>query len=160
VFGRLRIGLLVAPSSQKQPSVWSAEFYEDMGGRHLVKSWMDSLSEEKYAALDAAITYVLEVKGLDLASTVWLTSLRGGLYEFRVRHTAEGILRLYAGAGEEVPKRTSKILLRLFVHFHGSKIILLLAGYDKGANNSSRHQQAQIAAVRKLLTAWQRRQTG
>lgn len=47
-----------------------------------------------------------------------------------------------------------KILLRLFVHFHGDKIILLLHGYDKGGNDSQRQQNKEIQEARKRLTAW------
>jgi hypothetical protein len=47
-----------------------------------------------------------------------------------------------------------KILLRLFVHFHGDKVILLLHGYDKGANDSQRQQNKEIQEARKRLTAW------
>ena len=32
------------------------------------------------------------------------------------------------------PAKPAKILLRLFVHFHGQKAILLLHGYDKGSD--------------------------
>lgn len=43
------------------------------------------------------------------------------------------------------PARTpGKILLRLFVVFHGQKVILLLHGYDKSRNDKPRYQQQQI----------------
>lgn len=141
-------------------SLWHIEFYEDVNGRRPAESWMESLNEIKFAALDAAITHVLEVDGMNLAQTRWLKSLGGGLHEFRIRHTAEQIKRLYVLAGEVGPRHASKILLRVFVHFHGAKVILLIGGYDKGVANSDRHQQQEIAHARKLLAEWRRRAAG
>jgi hypothetical protein len=96
----------------------------------------------------------LEIHGIDLGSTPWLKALGDGLVEFRVRHDAATIAGL---AGEEsaagLPTQ-KKILLRLFVHFHGDKVILLLHGYDKGANDSQRQQNKEIQEARKRLTAW------
>ena len=37
-----------------------------------------------------------------------------------------------------------RILLRVFVHFHGSRVILLLGGYDKGKDPSEKKQQREI----------------
>jgi hypothetical protein len=51
-----------------------------------------------------------------------------------------------------------RILLRVFVHFHGSPVILLLGGYGKGRDPSDRRQQLEIAQARKNLAEWQRRQ--
>lgn len=47
-----------------------------------------------------------------------------------------------------------KILLRLFIHFHGNKVILLLRGYDKGGNDSPRQQNKEIKEARKRLAHW------
>ena len=43
----------------------------------------------------------------------------------------------------------------MFCHSHGNKIVLLLAGYDKGRDPSEKRQQKEITRVRKCLTAWQ-----
>ena len=56
-------------------SLWHIEFYEDVNGRRPAESWMESLNEIKFAALDPAITHVLEVDGMNLAQTRWLKSL-------------------------------------------------------------------------------------
>jgi ribosome-binding protein aMBF1 (putative translation factor) len=48
-----------------------------------------------------------------------------------------------------------KILLRVFVYFHGDRVILLLSGYDKGDDPSERKQQKEIQEARKYLTEWQ-----
>ncbi|HEY3015220.1 MAG TPA: hypothetical protein VGJ41_08925 [Nocardioides sp.] len=49
---------------------WTAEFYEDADGKRPVEIWFDSLSDVEFAAMDAAITHVLECEGLALASTL------------------------------------------------------------------------------------------
>ena len=46
------------------------------------------------------------------------------------------------------------MLLRVFSHLHGDKIVLLLSGYDKGASPSGKRQQKEIARARGHLTAW------
>ena len=90
---------------------------------------MDSLTLAEFAALRAAIVRVLEVRGIELGSTPWLKALGERLFEFRVRHDAATIKALYAPmAQSQQPTQPTqhKILLRLFVHFHGNKVILLL----------------------------------
>jgi len=135
---------------------WTAELYEDRSGHYPIEAWLDSLTDQQSAALRAAVTHVLEPEGLALASTAWLKPLREGLYEFRVRHSAHDIMSMYAAAGDVPPATPEKILLRVFVHFHGQRVILLLHGYDKGADDSPRRQQREIAQARKRLGAWKR----
>ncbi|CAN5317726.1 MAG: hypothetical protein ACSLEW_04820 [Nocardioides sp.] len=133
---------------------WSVEFYEDASGKRPVEKWMDGLRDAEYLALRAAITKVLEHDGLDLASTAWLKALGDGLFEFRVRHDAPTIEALHSAGRAETPKASARILLRLFVHFHGNRIILMLHGYDKGKDNSAKRQNAEIQEARKRLRAW------
>ncbi|MDQ6527154.1 hypothetical protein RB608_26305 [Nocardioides sp. LHD-245] len=138
-------------------SKWTTEFFEDDAGRRPVELWMDSLTVAEFAALRAAIIRVLEVRGIELGSTPWLKALGEGLFEFRVRHDAATIEALYATTtqGEQPAQPTQrKILLRLFVHFHGNKVILLLHGYDKGGNDSPRQQNKEIKEARKRLASW------
>lgn len=137
---------------------WITEFYEDDAGRRPVELWMDSLTVAEFAALRAAILRVLEVEGIELGSTPWLKALGEGLFEFRVRHDAATVEALYAPMADtrhRTPMQTQhKILLRLFIHFHGNKVILLLHGYNKGANDSPRQQNKEIQEARKRLTHW------
>lgn len=135
-------------------STWTAEFYEDADGRRPVESWMGGLGEVEFEALATAIEEILESDGLSLASTPWLKALGDGLHEFRVRHDAATIKALYAHSGASATTRPPKILLRLFVHFHGQKVILLLHGYDKGRDDSPRRQNKEISQARKRLRAW------
>jgi hypothetical protein len=55
---------------------------------------------------------------------------------------------------------TGRILLRVFFHVHGDKIILLLGGYDKAARSSHSYQQSQIELSRRRLASWRSREGG
>lgn len=133
---------------------WSLEMYTDFRGHCPIQGWFDGLSAAKFAALDAALRHQLQRQGIGLAGTAWLKPLKDGLYEFRVRSTAAEIVRMYADAAHVPPEDTEAILLRVFVAFHGNRIVLLLDGYDKATDPSPKRQQREIAAARKLLRAW------
>jgi hypothetical protein len=134
---------------------WTVEVFTADNGRAPFTTFADDLSDFTFTALDAAIQHVLAVRGIDLMSTEWLKALGHGLHEFRVRHTADEIAHMFADepTGEK-PGPGESVLLRVFVHFHGQKVVLLLSGYDKGDDPSSKRQQREIAAARKYLTAW------
>jgi hypothetical protein len=108
-------------------SGWQLEVYEDEDGRQPFTVWAENLSETKFVSLDAALRLVLAERGLDLARTEWLKPLGEGLYEFRVRHDSDEIRQMFAGQGAP-PRRRERILLRVFVHFYGGRVILLLGG--------------------------------
>lgn len=133
---------------------WSVEMYTDARGHCPIQGWLDGLSAAKFAAMDAAIRHRLQKQGIDLAGSAWLKPLGGGIHEFRVRSTAAEIVRMYTDAGHVPPEDTETILLRVFVSFYGSRVVLLLDGYDKAADPSPKRQQQEIAAARKLLAAW------
>ena len=78
-------------------------------------------------------------------------NLGGGLYEFRVDQDAEQILRKTGRHPKREPDE-GKILLRLFFHAHGNRLILLLAGYDKAEHTSKAYQNKEIEAARKVPT--------
>ena len=82
----------------------------------------------------AAVETYLSEMGLDVCGTEHGKQLGDGLFELRVR-----------GDG---------ILLRLFCHAYGERIILLLGGYDKGVRPSARHQQRQIEKARQRLRSF------
>jgi len=139
------------------PDAWQLEVYETEEGRQPFSAWAEKLPETKFVSLDAALRIVLAVKGLDLARTEWLKSLGAGLHEFRIRHDAEEIRHMF---GDEAPgrgRRRERILLRVFVHFHGARVILLLGGYDKGKDPNERRQQREITQARGHLDDWRRR---
>jgi len=63
-----------------------------------------------------------------------------------------------AGAVPDTAGRREKVLLRVFVHFYGEKVVLLLGGYDKGDDPKERRQQKEIAEARRLLVQFKERQ--
>jgi putative component of toxin-antitoxin plasmid stabilization module len=134
---------------------WHSVIFEDDNGKEPFMVFRDSLDETKQQALHEAIKNVLEVRGLDLVKTEWLKPLGQGLHEFRIRHDAAEITRMFSDVGAKgTSSYSDEILLRVFVHFYGDKAILLLGGYDKGKNNSAKRQDAEIAKARKFLTQW------
>jgi len=139
-------------------SEWTSELYVDAHGNSPFETWMDRLDEITWEAADNAIRDVLEVRGLSLSKTSWLDPLGGGLYEFRIAHTAKQIDELYAGAKKRRPKGPNEVLVRVFVHFYGAKICLLLGGYDKLDDVSKKRQDREIATARRRLAEWSQRE--
>jgi phage-related protein len=139
---------------------WTAEFYEDESGRRPVEEWMLDLPEFKRAAVIAAIECRLEQRGINLSDSNWMTPLGDGLHEFRIRDSEAQIRQKFDTADAKTPKGLDGggILLRVFVHFYGKKICLLLGGYDKKDDNSEKKQNREIATARKRMAEWKRRQ--
>lgn len=147
-----------APSTTETESPkYEIEFYEDDQGREPALAFMRSLSGVKRRAIGVALREVLEHLGPDVCSTDYGKNLGGGLYEFRVDQDAEEILRK-AGKDPRPEAEEAKILLRVFFHAHGRKLLLLLSGYDKAEHDSKPYQNAQIEAARKLLNHWKQRE--
>jgi len=139
------------------PGIWTPEAYEAGDGTIPFERFVNDLSDLKLRALDAAIDRVLSVRGIDLVRTEWLKSLGKGLHEFRIRHDADEIFHMFGGDPPQLTAPVEKILLRVFVHFYGTKAILLLDGYDKGENPKQRRQQREIAEARRLLAQFRKR---
>jgi hypothetical protein len=140
------------------PGAWTPEPFEADDGTVPFERFVNGLSDFKFVALDAAIDRVLSVRGIDLARTEWLKALGEGLHEFRVRHEADEIVRMFGGEPPEVDGQSGKVLLRVFVHFYGQKVVLLLGGYDKGDDPRKRRQQREIIEARRLLGQFKERQ--
>jgi putative component of toxin-antitoxin plasmid stabilization module len=137
---------------------WTPEPFEADDGTIPFQRFIDDLSDFKFVALDTAIDRVLSQRGIDLVRTEWLKALGEGLHEFRIRHDSDEIASMFGGDASEVDGQPEKVLLRLFVHFHGQKVILLLGGYDKGSDPKERRQQREIAVARRLLGQFKERQ--
>lgn len=138
-------------------SMWSLEVFEIDDGVQPYARFIDSLPDFKFAALDAAVERVLAARGMDLVRTEWLKPLGGGLHEFRVRHTADEILRMFGTDSAGASRPRGRVLLRVFVHFYGDRVVLLLCGYDKGIRPGERRQQREINTARKLLAQFKQR---
>jgi putative component of toxin-antitoxin plasmid stabilization module len=137
---------------------WTVEFFEDDNGRQPAREWLDSLDKDKRDAAIAAIEVWLEVRGLAVCDTEHGKPLGRGLFELRIRHD-EAVTRAKAGEGI-ASKKGREMLLRIFWHAYGNKIILLLGGYDKGASPGKRRQDQQIELAHKRLRAFKQRQRG
>jgi hypothetical protein len=117
------------PTATKAGPVWTLEFYEE-NSREPVLDFLRDLDSVKERALIAALRNVLAYDGIGVCGSSWGKWVQGapGIFEFRVRHDAATILR---DRGLPVPAKLdtshSNILLRVFCHAHGEKIILLLA---------------------------------
>jgi hypothetical protein len=64
---------------------------------------------------------------------------------------------MFAGEVPDAAGQREKVLLRVFVHFYGDKVILLLDGYDKGKDPKARRQQREVAQARRLLKQFKAR---
>ena len=137
---------------------FTLEFYETVDGSSPVLRWLrEELTPTQRRAIGVAMAEILQADGIGVCRGAYGKHLGDGLFEFRLRHDAAEILRLRGkparpGAGEE------RILLRVFCHAHGDRIILLLGGYDKRADPSRKRQQREIAIARARLADFRRRQ--
>ena len=101
----------------------------------------------------------LQPYGIDICQGEWGKALGKGLYEFRIRRSLNTILNEYGQPNDKQRLATfpdHQVLLRVFCTFHGSKIVLLLGGYDKGKDPSPKRQQKEIQRAQKQLTQWRK----
>ncbi len=136
--------------------IWTVEFFEDDQGRQPAREWLQSLDSAKRAAAIAAIEVFLTDLGLDVCETEHGKHLGQGLFKFRVRHD-ETVIR--GKTREEGKGKRGEVLLRIFCHAHGEKIVLLLGGYDKGTAPSKRRQDREIDAARGRLRSFKLQQS-
>jgi putative component of toxin-antitoxin plasmid stabilization module len=145
------------------------EFYEDEHGKKPALDWIKrDLTEYQRRVIGLAMNEILQYEGTGVCDGEWGKALGGGLYEFRVRHGPSEIfsrsrsprtVRLRAaGLIKRVLPSSEKILLRVFFHQHGDKLLILLSGYDKGRSPSKRRQQKEIERARARLARWRERQ--
>ncbi len=134
---------------------WTIEFFEDDQGRQPAREWLQSLDGLKRASAIAAIEVVLTELGLDVCATEYGKQFGSGLFEFRIRHD-EAVIR--GKAGEEDQGERGEVLLRIFCHAYGQRIVLLLGGYDKGTDPSTRRQSREIESARGRLRSFRLRQ--
>ena len=134
-----------------------AKLFRDDDGSRPAREWLQSLPAAKRAAAVAAIEYVLTEFGPDVCGTEYGKHLGKGLFEFRIRHD-EGVILRKAGQETDAHEETERVLLRIFCHAHGDRIVMLLGGYDKGAAPSDRRQQREIETARKRLRSFELRE--
>ncbi len=139
---------------------FTLEFYEDEHGDVPVRRWLrEELTSIQRRAIGVALREILESLGIDVCRTEYGKQLGGGLFEFRLRHDAAEILRSVGKPARPEPGG-ERILLRLFCHAYGDRIVLLLGGYDKGVDSSPKRQRKEIDVARARLADFKRRQSG
>jgi putative component of toxin-antitoxin plasmid stabilization module len=136
---------------------YTIEFFEDDDRRTPARDWLMSLDRDKRAAVVAAIEVHLEQRGIGICATEHGKQLGSGIFELRVRHDA-GVTR-GSREGPGAGARRDDILLRVFCHAYGDRIVLLLGGYDKGASPSERRQQLEIERAKKALRSFKLQQS-
>lgn len=144
---------------------YSPEFYEDKDGTEPVLDWLRGLPGYKRRAATAAIEHVLARQGHGVCRNgwgKWVPGVEGSIFELRIRQDYGTILRNAQVAipdevAQDAEERHSDILLRIFCHAHGNKVVLLLAGYDKGVGPSSKRQNKEAKLAEKRLAEWKRR---
>ena len=130
---------------------YKLEFFAEDDGTKPVLAWIkNDLTPAQRRAVGTAMRRVLQANGVGVCSSPWGKQLGGGLFEFRTRLTGRQMLNAdWAKPGSI--DASEQILLRVFCHAHGRKLILLLAGYDKGSEPSRRRQQREIEIARARL---------
>ena len=124
-------------SGNMQPRLHTLEFYKDDEGRKPVLEWIRKLDRQKRRALGVAMREILQSLGIQVCGTPFGRQLGQGLFEFRLRE--------------------EDLLLRVFCHAYGDRVVLLLGGYDKGTDPSPTRQESEIEEARRRLRRWRQR---
>ena len=142
---------------------FTLEFYKSPDGDEPARRWMQKrLSAPQRRALDAALRLILAVHGIGVCGSTYGRHVGRGLFEFRLDEDEAILLHKWsqASAASRPAKSTDRILLRVFCHAYGDRVVLLLGGYDKGADPGRRRQQREIARARARLDDFLRRRSG
>jgi hypothetical protein len=130
---------------------YKLEFFADDDGTKPVLAWIkNDLTPAQRRAVGTAMRRVLQVNGVRVCSSSWGKQLGGGLFEFRVRRTGAQMIN-EGWAKPDSIDASERILLRVFCHAYGDRLILLIGGYDKGSEPSRRRQQREIEIARARL---------
>jgi len=127
------------------------QYYRTANGDDPVRRWIDhDLSPAQRRAVMAALRYLLATEGVGICASEYGRHLGRGLFELRIRHDERTILKK-AGLADQAETTRANVLLRVFCHATGDRIVLLLGGYDKGGDPSPRRQAREIALARRRL---------
>src|SRR6266567_4722963 len=124
------------------------EFYADDAGREPCRAWMEKLPPTKRIALEVAIQFVLARRGLAVMETEFGKALGGGLYEFRLRWSADEVRRKVWDVSSGAVGRPEKILLRAFFCTSGARSSCCSAAMtrprspDIGVRSARSHRRA------------------
>jgi hypothetical protein len=138
-------------------ATYKLEFFAEEDGTKPVLAWIkNDLTPAQRRAVGTALRRVLQPNGVGVCSSPWGKHLGDGLFEFRVRLTGRQILNDgWAKPGNI--DASERILLRVFCHAYGDRLILLLGGYDKGSAPPKSRQTTEIRLARARLRRHQAR---
>lgn len=138
---------------------YTVEFYVEPGTeRAPVHEWITKeLSRYQRRALGTAMSEILQKHGIDVCETEYGKHLGGGLFEFRLRHDSDEIIAKHTNQAPDGESDQGPVLLRVYCHAYGEKIVLLLAGYDKGDDASKKRESREIELARKRLAEFRSR---
>ena len=141
--------------SNKRPSPgpgdWKTQVHDRADGSVPYEIFRQGLDLPTRFTLDHAVKYILGAQGHNVCESQWGKPLGKGLYEFRVGQSISAICKsanISLPAGVDL---NHKPLLRVFFTVEGEKVLLLLAGYDKGGDPSPKRQKSEISLARQLL---------
>lgn len=152
---RARIGAVFEAASFPEPSYTIEMFERDSGEAPYLTWFLHDLSRSKQLAAKAGVERILAYLGSDIVSTEWGDNIGDGVFELRIRRTAaevEAWWRDHYGLPQPEPEPHEEILLRIWFHPYGDRRILLLRGFDKGAQPN--REQAEIVEAKASLRSW------
>jgi phage-related protein len=137
---------------------FTLDFYvEPDTGRAPVHEWITrDLSPFQRRSLGVAMSEILQRHGIQVCGSEYGKQLGQGLFEFRLRHGADEIAAMFTTRKPDARDREA-ILLRVYCHAYGDKIVLLLAGYDKLSSPSKKRENAEITLARRRLADFKAR---
>ncbi len=131
--------------------LWTIEYFDSSFERFYL-----GLKPYEQPVVEASLTTVLAAHGIAAFDGGWGKPLGDGLFEFRIQRSLDAILSLAGRAETSRAGNHRRVSIRIFCTFHGDQIVLLLHGYDKGRDPSSRRQQKEIDRACSMLKKWRR----
>jgi putative component of toxin-antitoxin plasmid stabilization module len=120
--------------------------------------WLSKdLNEYEQSVFFASVTNILEVQGPDICKSEFGKPVGDGVFEFRIRQSLNAINNYGKTVDDDfilLPGGDKTVLLRVFVHFYGDRIVLLMHGLNKGTDNSEKRQNKEIKRAKSILKKW------
>lgn len=144
------------------PPTYTIEMFERDGNPDDVpylRWFLHELTRPKQLAAKAGVERILAYLGSAVVDTDWGDNLQDSVCELRIKRTAaetEAWWRSHYGLPYPEPEPHVEVLLRIYFHAYGDKVILLLGGFDKGAHPN--HEQAEVKQAKANLRNWREQQ--
>ena len=153
-------GIDVGPGRYSRPvppPPFTIEFFENEDGTSPVLTWLrHELTPTLRRAAGHAMNEILQHQGIEVCDSGWGKHVAPGIFEFRIDRDPQDVIDRQQGREPQEP--SARILLRIFCHAHGNKLILLPGGYDKAVDDSRKRQQSEIEIAKSRLSIWKQRQ--